>query len=144
MDSPYTAFSSGMIVQISDGGYEIGEITYEMPPYVLKSNYKMDTELFSVLRVLKRKKIKTYRKILRATEAFMGSYFNSPEFSYESRILQQARSFEILFDLPEAGQRKEFKEKIKRYCFPRDKKSQREIVYKSERPNGKKAVRLIT
>ncbi len=68
----------------------------------------------------------------------MSGYFNSHELSDESRILQQSRAFEILLQLPEQGQRKVFKEKVRLYCFPREKKFQIEVRYLSERIGGRR------
>ncbi len=134
----FTAFTSGSIVQITSGGYKVGEIKYEKPPYVLQGNYRMDEELFSSLKTLKRHNIKIYRRILVASEAFMNGYYNSHEMSYDSRILQQSRAFEVLLQLPEQGQRKDFKGKIKQYCLPRDKQYQKRFRYLSERSGGRK------
>jgi len=142
----FTAISSGSIVRKDDLGYEIGKVTYEKPPYVLQGNYRIDKALIAALKAIKRRDRKAYRRILMSVDAFMGGYYNSHESSYESRILQQSRAFEILLQLPEGKQRQFFKEKVKFYCLPRNKKFHRRIRYSSERPGGarKTEVDIIT
>ena len=85
------------------------------------------------LEGLKRKKRKLYRLILRASEALMNAYTNSEDVSFESRILELSRAFEILFKLPEKQQRKVFKSSIKKYCEPAGERIRR---YLSERPGN--------
>jgi len=133
LDSPYTGYSSGRIVRLSDFGYEISKITYEKPPYILKNSFSYDENLLSTLERLKRKRRKSYRLILRASDALMNAYTNSEDVSFESRILELSRAFEILFKLPEKQQRKVFKDAIKKYCEPAGERMRR---YLSERPRN--------
>lgn len=135
LDSPYTGYPSGKIVQTSDFGYRISEITYEKPPYVLKNSFSCDEKFLKVLEQLRRKSRKTYRLILRAADAVMNAYTNSDDVSNGSRILELSRAFEILFELPEVDQRKELKEAINKYCTP---PGERKRSYLSERLRGKK------
>lgn len=135
LESPYTGYTSGKIVRVSDSGYKISEITYEKPPYVVKNTFSYEKKFLNVLEQLRNKKRKTYRLILRATDAVMNAYANSEDVSHDSRILELSRAFEILFDLPERDQRKMFKELIEKYCEPKGEKKRR---YSSERPGGKK------
>ncbi len=135
IDSPYTADSSGSIVSTLAGGHKISEIRYGVPMHVLPHNSTIDQELLNSMKKVKRKRNTVYRTILHATEAFMNGYLNSDDVSYESRILEQVRAFEILFSLPEREQRKELKSRIDYYCRPRKSRAFR---YKSERANGKK------
>jgi hypothetical protein len=135
LDSPYTGYTSGKIVKTSDFGYTISEITYEKPPYVLQNPFSCDENFLKMLEQLRRKSRKTYRLILRATEAVMNAYTNSEDVSNGSRILELSRAFEILFELPETNQRKAFKETINKYCTPPGEKKRR---YLSERLGSKK------
>ena len=125
----HTGYTTGRIVPLSNYGYEIGQIFYEAPRYVLKHSPDFDRTLLVALKRLKRRNPLKYRTIIRATDAMMNGYSNSDDVSFESRILEQARSFEILFALPESGQRKIFKEKISKYCQPIN---ERKIRYKIE------------
>ncbi|KPK57048.1 MAG: hypothetical protein AMS21_12000 [Gemmatimonas sp. SG8_38_2] len=55
-----------------------------------------------------------FNRILRATDVFIGSYYNSHTISIPARILLQASAFEILLDLPDTGQRRQFKDDVER------------------------------
>jgi len=132
---PDTAYESGRIVSTRSGGHRIGEIRYEVPRHVLHRIFTFDEKLLNAMKKLKRKDSNTYHKILRATDAMMNGYTNSDDVSNESRILEQSRAFEILFDLPEKSQREKFKENVSKYCQV-DKERKRR--YKSERGRGKK------
>jgi len=130
LNDKYTGFSAGKIIQTSDFGYKLDEIKYEAPRYIMTGPLSIDEKLLDMLKKCKRKNRKLYRTILRATDAMMNGYQNSDNVSYESRILEQARAFEILFNLPERQQRKVFKEKIVFYCQPNNART---IWYKYER-----------
>jgi hypothetical protein len=129
----WTGYSSGRIVTIRGGGYEVGKVHYEKPPYVLANGASLDDELLAGLNRVKRRNRRQYRRILRATDAFMNGYYNSPDVSREARVLQQARAFEILFELPDRDQRKEFKVRVAKFCPCRDR---RQFRYLSERAAG--------
>lgn len=135
LDSPYTGYTSGIIVRMSDYGYKISEIAYEKPHYVLNNSFSFDEKLLKALEQCKRKKREVYRIIVNATDALMNAYSNSEDVSNGSRILELSRAFEILFQLPEREQRKAFKEAIQKYCEPDGEKKCR---YSSERSGGKK------
>jgi hypothetical protein len=139
LESPYTGYTSGVIVRRSDFGYKISEITYEKPPYVLNNSFSCDENFLKALEKCKRKNRKFYRLVIRATDALMNAYSNSEEVSNGSRILELSRAFEILFELPENGQRKEFKKAIHKYCEPVGEKKRR---YLSERPGNNKEIEI--
>ncbi len=130
-----TGYFSGIIVRINDFGYEIGKLNYEMPYYVLSNRLSFDEDFIKSIKKLKRENAKTYRRILRATDAMMNGYYNSDDISSESRILQQTRAFEILFNLPDNCHRKHFKSKIEKFCQP---EKERKLRYKSERKRNVK------
>jgi hypothetical protein len=130
-----TAYTAGIIITKTAGGLKLGEVIYEMPPYVMKNTLQIDPALFSVMKRLKRKNASMFRRILRATEAFMNGYCNSSDLSFESRILEHSRAFEILLELPEKDQRKIFKEKIENSSIVIKEKIFR---YKSERSGNHK------
>ena len=128
-------FSTGSIVRIRSGGGKISEAAHEKPPYVLDhASIHIDEALMECMAKVKKRNPHTYHRILRAVEAFMGSYFNSDEMSFVGRILQQARAFEILLDLPPGRtQRMVAKEKIERFCSPDNAKK---VCYKFEKGHG--------
>lgn len=128
-------FSTGSIVRISSGGGKISEAAHEKPPYVLDhASIHIDEALMACMAKVKKRRPRTYHRILRAVEAFMGSYFNSDEMSFEGRILQQARAFEIVLDLPPGRtQRMIAKEKIEKFCSPDNAKK---VFYKFEKGHG--------
>lgn len=115
-ENDYTAFQSGRIISILDGGYKIGKIKYEAPHYLLKHGFSFDTTLLQKLELLKRLNRVSFEKIIMAIDAMMSGYSNADNISYKMRILMQSRCFELLFDLPEREQRKHFRNKIKKYC----------------------------
>jgi hypothetical protein len=135
IDSEYTAYQTGKIITTMSGGHKVGEIKYEIPRYVPKTNFNYDDEFLKALQLVKIRKPSFFRTIIRATDAMMNGYSNSDDVSYESRILEQSRAFEILFNLPERGQRKELKANIKKYCTLN---SERKWRYKSERSKSNK------
>jgi len=132
--SRWTAYSIGSIVRIQAGGEEVAKTNYEAPRYILNHRVDPDEKFMKKLAKIKRKNQKFYRTILRATDAFMGSYFNSDDISLESKVLQQARAFEVLLDLPERKQRKVFSERIDDLCSP---KKSKKLRYKIETAPGK-------
>ena len=136
LDSPYTGYTRGGIVQLRDFGYKISEIKWEKPYCVLENPFSCEEKFLRALERLRNRKRKFYRLILRATDPILKAYSNSEDVSHESRILEMCRAFEILFQLPEKGQRKAFKEAIKKYCEPN---GARKIRYLSERSSMKKA-----
>jgi hypothetical protein len=135
LDSPYTGYTSGAIVRLSDYGYKISEIKYEKPSYVLKNPFSFQKDFLQAFERLRNKKRKIYRLVIRATDSIMKAYSNSEDVSHESRILEVCRAFEILFQLPESQQRKSFKEAIQKYCEPPKNRRWR---YTSERSAKKR------
>jgi hypothetical protein len=131
----YIGYSSGVIVQQNDFGYPISQLVYEKPFCVLKHGFEYDRQLLQALKLLRREDRRLYRLIARATDSFMNAYTNSEDVSYESRILEGCRAFEILLGLPERDQRKAFKDAIKKYCEPAGERSRR---YLSERSGNKR------
>ena len=100
------SYSSGGIVNIMDGGYEIGEISFEKPRHILTNEISFDSLLFKKIKKIKKIDIKFFRSLMIAIESFMHGFYNSNDVSVESRILEQTRAFEILFNLPDTAQRK--------------------------------------
>ena len=141
LNSKHTSYSTGRIVNITTGGYKVGKIKFEKPKHVLSPNFKYDEKLLDAVEILKIKNQRFFRIIIRATDAFMNGYKNSDDVSSESRILEQSRAFEILFNLPERSQRKEFKDRIEKYCSLKDERKRR---YKSERPNNRRVWEIGT
>jgi hypothetical protein len=134
LDSSSTAYNVGRLVRIKSGGHKLGEIIYESPRFLLRNKYQIDRELFNALLILSKKKPRKFDLIVRATDAMMNGYSNSDDVSYEARILEQSRAFEILLQLPEKDQRKIFKEYAAKYC---NAEQEKQYKYKSERANGK-------
>ena len=129
------SYSSGGIINIMDGGYELDEISFEKPRHVLINEISFDDILFKKIKKVKKIDIKFFRSLMLAIESFMHGFYNSNDVSNESRILEQTRAFEILFNLPDIDQRKIFKEKIAMYCRLN---SERLYKYKYEAKKGKK------
>ncbi len=135
-DENWFSYSSGSLIRKSDGGYEIGEFNFEIPPYVIINPIKLDIDLLNSLKMIKGKDNKFYKLIILSTDAMMQSFYNSDDKSLESRILEQARAFEILFQIPnDKKQRIYFKEKICQLCTLKD---ERKIRYKYETISKKK------
>ena len=128
-----TAFLSGKLVEVGSGGHKLDEIICETPRFVLHKTFQIDQQLFSALVKVSRKTPSFFRLIVRATDAMMNGYSNSDDISYESRILEQSRAFEILLKLPEKKQRHTLKEYVLRDCIP---DRERRVLFKSERSNG--------
>lgn len=123
--------SAGRIIRISNMG---GEILFHKPHYVNSRTFvELDKSLKKVLPKIKKIDKKLFRRIIRATESIMNSYYNGDNMSDMSRILEIARSFEILFNLPNSQQRKHFKTKI-RELFQGEYNKNRK--FKSERRTG--------
>lgn len=136
LGSSDTAWSSGKIINVGSIGHKVGEIIYEMPRYVLHRSFACDQSLLKALTQFRRKQPRTFRLIMQATDAMMNGYSNSDDISFEARILEQSRAFEILLQLPDKNQREVLKETIEKYCHPDDDKK---VSYKYE-VRGKKKV----
>jgi len=118
LETDHIAEESGYIVPILSGGYKIGEKKFYKPSYVLKPlRFSLDALL--LIQLLKLRKTggkKLYRRILQATDLFFESYYNNPHLSRNARVLLQIAAFETLLQLPQRDQRKDFKDKIEKYC----------------------------
>ncbi len=114
-----TASSAGKIVGVTRIGEEVGEVYYDAPRHIHapSSGWDIDQTFCDALLRLREKDKKRFRSLALATESMMNGYSNSDDISYESRILEQCRAFEILLQLPLKA-RKKFKEKIEKFCDP--------------------------
>lgn len=131
----WIAQQSGFIAQRLDGGYKIGKLLFHAPPYVPDfMRFRSDDDLIIKLIEVKQKRKRTYDRFLRASELVFQSYFNDPYVSLNSRLLLQVSAFEILLDLSDQSQRKDFKQKIKKYAV---KSTDRTRTFISERFGGK-------
>ncbi|HSW37477.1 MAG TPA: hypothetical protein VLG37_03880 [Candidatus Saccharimonadales bacterium] len=131
---------SGYIVRKWDAGYKINEVKFFRPDYtptpmMFRGNSKVISDLLKLRKYQKR----LYRRLMRAISIVMQAYFNDTKLSAQARILLMASAYEILFDLPEEGQRKELKDCFNRlFVEPNDIKRR----YSSQRrksarcPNG--------
>lgn len=116
--NPLISERAGEIVSMGIGGYKIGEKLFHAPSHVLKpQRFSLDGHLITQLfRLKKRGGKRLYNRILRATDLLFESYYNSPNVSRNARVLLQIAAFETLLDLPQSGQRKDFKDKMALYC----------------------------
>lgn len=136
LGNPYISERAGEIVSMGIGGYKIGEKKFYAPSHVLNPQlFSLDDHLITELFRLKKcggKKL--YNRILRATDLLFESYYNSPNVSRNARVLLQISAFETLLELPQSGQRKDFKDKMTLYC-----NGPKEKIYKHlyETRNGK-------
>lgn len=123
----------GYIVTKQNMGYKIDEVKFERPEYVLTPfDFKGNQDILRLLFRLRKRQKRLYRKLMRAVDMVMQAYYNDGKMSENARILLLAGAYEILFDLPEQGQRRELKEKFKSY-FVLD--SDPRCQYKSPRGN---------
>lgn len=136
LGNEYISERSGQIVPIMAGGYKIGEKKFYEPSHVIKyQRFSLDPLLIKELFRLKQKNGKKfYLKVLRATDLLFESYYNNPNISHNARVLLQIAAFEVLLELPPSGQRKDFKQKVEKYC---DLHSEKQYAYKYEIPNGR-------
>lgn len=135
LESDVIAETSGAIVSITIAGYKIDKTRFPKPSYVNQPlSFHYDEVLFKQLKWLRQSNKKFYRRIMRAGEAFIQSYYNTPAVDINARILLQAQAFEILLDLPEVSQRKHFKDNVERLC---DNTGDRKFRYKYEKSGGK-------
>jgi hypothetical protein len=108
---------SGVLIRVREMGYRITSTRFPKPRDVNQpSTFQYDEALFCELERLRHEDEAVYRRIVRAADVFLGSYFNSDRVSWAARILLQAAAFEILLDLPEIAPRKAFKDRIEQYC----------------------------
>jgi hypothetical protein len=109
--------TAGVLVQQTLLGYKITEYQFPKPSYVhIPLNFDYDKRLFNQLRWLRGRSAALYRRITRAAEVFLESYYNTPTLDVTARILLQASAFEILLDLPDSKPRRHFKDAIEQHC----------------------------
>lgn len=137
MDNEYIAESAGHIIRLSAAGYTIDETKFRAPGYVVfPLVFNLDSSTLKTLLEMRAKRPLIYKRILRACELFMRSYFNDPYVDDNSRILLMLAAFETLMDLPDDGQqRRHFKEIVKQFI---DIKTDKQRSFFSERGNGRK------
>lgn len=125
---------TGVINRLNTMGYKIGETRFPRPSHInIPRRFGYDENMFEQLRWLRRADSKLYRRIMRATAVFLESYYNTPSVDVRARVLLQVASFEILFDLPDQGQRKACKDAIEAWT---GNAGDRRFRYKYEVPNG--------
>lgn len=114
-DGQYTSVRDGYIIEKLIGGYKVGEITFPTPDYTPNPiSFRHDVKLISNMLRLRKTQKRMYRRIMRATELLMQSYYNDTKLSQPARILTMAAAYETLFELPETGQRKKLKAEFER------------------------------
>ncbi|MFC2068005.1 hypothetical protein ACFLTP_03220 [Chloroflexota bacterium] len=87
-DVEHMALHDGYIIQISDGGYLMGKDIFYRPSYVpTPFRFEIDEDLFNSLLILRQKKPRVFKRIIRSTELFSESYYNSSSVSNNARIL---------------------------------------------------------
>jgi hypothetical protein len=132
------ATQDGYVVNIRIGGYKISEVKFGRPDYTpapLDSNG--DGRIIDDLLKMRAKQKRIYRRLMRAIDMFKQAYYNDTKLSQQSRIMLITSAYEILFDLPESGQRARLKENFRQlFVMPTDIKRR----YKSERGSGRPSV----
>jgi hypothetical protein len=119
----YIAEMEGMIIRINDMNL-INKVSIHKPRYVAlsKFDFRYDVKLLENMVMLKKRRKALFNRIVRATEVFRQSYYNSEDVNLPLRILSQMSSFETLLSLREPT-RKNFKDKVELYCVtPSDKR----------------------
>lgn len=136
MDNEHIAESAGHIIRLNAGGYTIDETKFRAAGYIVfPLVFALDGLTLKTLLEIRTKRPHVYKRILRAAELFMRSYFNDPYVDNNSRILLMLAAFETLMDLPDDGQqRRHFKEIVKQYV---DTPADRQHSFFSERGNRK-------
>lgn len=112
----HIAERSGTIINITDFDL-ISKISIHKPSYVVLNEFtfRYDVILLDNLVRLKRRNIRLYNRIVRASEIFRQSYFNSEDVSLILRVLFQMAALETLLELGQQP-RREFKDKVEQYC----------------------------
>jgi hypothetical protein len=106
LDSDFVSERAGVLVTMQILGYKIGETRFTKPSYVnLPIRFSYDEKLLEALLEIKVDEPVLFRRILRSTAVFLESYYNSQSVDMGARILLQTVALEVLFDLPETGQR---------------------------------------
>jgi len=129
-----TTFSekTGYVVEKTVSGLEIGKEKFEAPRCLLTPfRFEIDEEFKSSLFWLKKKQKRLFEQIMRATNLFFESFYNTHQLNKNARILLQVGAFETLLDFKN---RKEFKDKIEKYACGSNEKKRR---YYYEKVPGK-------
>ena len=119
----HIAERSGTIINMTDFNL-ISKISIHKPPYVAlnQPTFSHDVRLLDNLVRLKRRGIRLYNRIIRASEIFRQSYYNTEDVSIILRTPFQMAAFETLLELGQQP-RKNFKDLIENYCnLPHDRK----------------------
>ncbi len=119
----FIAKIAGTLVRIHDMNL-ITNLTMSKPACVTlnQPHFKMDTGLIESLSKLKSKRKQLYRRIIRASEIFIQSYYNNEDINFNLRMVSQMTAFETLLELGKYP-REEFKNKIEKYTVtPEDKR----------------------
>lgn len=123
LSDEHIAERSGTIINKTDFDL-ISKISIPKPSYVVLNEFtfRHDVRLLDNLVRLKRRNIRLYNRIIRASEIFHQSYFNSEDVSVILRTLFQMAAFETLLEL-DYPPRKNFKDLIENYCdLPHERK----------------------
>lgn len=113
----YLSETSGMLVTVTNMGLKLGEVEFTTPTHVPRPlQFSYETDLMKLLWRLRRRNRQLYRRILNAVSVFIESYYNTPSVDIRARVLLQATAFEVLLDLPDTGQRREFKNLVEQLC----------------------------
>jgi hypothetical protein len=111
IDNDNMAIRDGYVIDTMAGGYRMDRDKFFKPSYIASpTQFSIDENLFNSLLLLRSEKPRVFSKIIRATELFSESYYNSQSVSINARILCQMGAFEMLLNLPEREQRKYFKD----------------------------------
>lgn len=106
---------TGEIIRINAGGYNFSNTKFQKPRYIHKPfRFELDQGIFNGILKLRLDKRRVFSRVLNSIQIFMEGYYNTPYLSKSARLLLHTSAFEILLSLPDSGQRKEFKEKIKK------------------------------
>lgn len=135
--------SSGAIVRMTAGGFNLGTINFQKPSFVLSpTRFELDKEAFDALLELQTKKPRVFNRVVNSIGIFFEGYHNAENVSRNARILLQMSAFEILLNLPNDGhQRKNFKDQI---GFLANKSTDKTYIHKYERRGQSKGVERIT
>jgi hypothetical protein len=113
------AETAGYIVTGLHGGFKLGKKKFYAPTCLIRPlNFNPDKELINGVLKLRYKKgsKKLFKRIIYSADLFRQSYYNHDNVSIQSRILLQMAAFEVLLDIAKRDQRKDFKNKIEKYC----------------------------
>ena len=139
LSSDFLSEMTGALLQIRIGGYTIAETRFTKPSYVnLPSRFATDETLLQALLHLRDDEPLLYRRITRAAALFLETYYNSHSVDFGARVLLQVAAFEVLFELPERGPRKAFKDHIESLI---NNLGEREYEYRFEVPAGRQVER---